>query len=207
MAHVGGWSMVGTVGALTIGAGLVGGCTPTREVYRGDSREVVDLSYRFSDDDAREVAETMIDDALRSGWIEGWREEHSGKRPVVIVGTVRNDTSDYIDSLLFTKQFERALVNSGRVRVVAMRTERGEVRDERAEIAEWSRPETVKKMAYELGADMMLIGRIGENVQISRAGNVRVQYYQVNLELVDIESNEKVWIGERQIEKRQIDRH
>ncbi len=199
--------MVRAIGVVSlVGAGSWG-CTPTREVHRGDPRQAVDLSYRFSDDDAREVAETMIDDALRAGWIEGWREEHSGKRPVVIVGTVRNDTSDYIDTLLFTKQFERALVNSGRVRVVAMRTERGEVRDERAESAEWSRPETVKRMAYELGADMMLIGRVGENVQVSRAGNVRVQYFQVNLELVDIESNEKVWIGERQIEKVQIDRH
>lgn len=200
-------NVTGLVGAVALAGASLWGCTPTREVHRGDPRQAVDLSYRFSDDDAREVAETMIDDALRSGWIEGWREEHSGKRPVVIVGTVRNDTSDYIDSLLFTKQFERALVNSGRVRVVAMRTERGEVRDERADIAEWSRPETVKKMAYELGADLMMIGRVGENVQISRAGNVRVQYFQVNLELIDIESNEKVWIGERQIEKVQVDRH
>lgn len=207
MGQVGTRSVWLMVGAAAIVGAASWGCTPTREVHRGDPRDAVDLSYRFSDDDAREVAETMIDDALRAGWIEGWRDEHSGKRPVVIVGTVRNDTSEYIDSLLFTKQFERALVNSGRVRVVAMRTERGEVRDERAEIAEWSRPETVKKMAYELGADLMLIGRIGENVQISRGGNVRVQYYQVNLEMVDIESNEKVWIGERQIEKRQIDRN
>lgn len=184
----------------------VASCTPTRDVYRQDPQSVIDLNYRFSDDDARMTARAMIDDCLDSGWLEAWREEH-GKKPVIIVGTVKNETSDYIDTKLFTKQIERALINSGRLRIVAARDERGEVRDERLDIQDWSRPETVKKMAYELGADLMLLGRVGENVQINRTKNVRVQYYQVDLEMIDIESNEKAWIGEKQIEKTQVDKN
>ena len=180
-------------------------CRKTRTVTRHDPREIVDLNYRFDEDDAREVAAAMITDALAAPWIEEWRESH-GERPVFIVGTISNDTSDYIDTALFTKQFERELLNSGRVRIVASSDERDQIRDERQQIRDWSRPETVKQAAFELGADMMLIGRVGENAEISRNRNVRVQYYQVNLELIDIESNEKLWIGERQIEKRQVDR-
>ncbi|MFG0274335.1 MAG: penicillin-binding protein activator LpoB [Phycisphaerales bacterium] len=197
---------IGLLGALAAAciAGPLAGCK-TRTVTRADPTEIRDLNYRFDEDDARETADAMIGQALNHPWIEEWREAN-GDRPIMIVGEVRNDTSDYIDTKLFTKQFERALLNSGRVRIVAASDERDQLRDERASIRDWSRPETVKQMAFEVGADMMLLGRVGENVEVSRRGNVRIQYYQVNLELIDIESNEKLWIGERQIEKRQVDR-
>ncbi len=181
-------------------AGALIGCK-TREVTRVDPTQVLDLDYRFDEDDARMTAETMVREALSQGWIDRWMVAHS-QRPVVIVGTVRNETSDYLDSKLFTKQIERELINSGRVRIVAARDERGEVRDERKQGLDWSRPETVKKQAFELGADFMLLGRVGENIERSRDGNRRVVYYQVDLEMIDLESNEKVWIGEQQIEKR-----
>ena len=191
--------------ALTLGAlPALTGCK-SRTVTRVDPADILDLDYRFSDDDARMTAEAMIADALSRPWLENWREAN-GERPVVIIGTVRNDTRDYIDTKLFTKQIEREFVNSQRIRLVAARDERGELRDERLSMQDWSRPETVKRIAWELGADVMMIGRVGENVQVSRDRNRRVQYYQVNLELIDIESNEKLWIGEKQIEKRVRDR-
>lgn len=199
-----GWIRTGVLAASIAGATGLTACK-TRTVTRADPTEIVDVNYRFDEDDARETADAMIAQALQHTWIEEWRGAN-GDRPILIVGEVRNDTSDYIDTKLFTKQFERALLNSGRVRIVAASDERDQLRDERASIRDWSRPETVKQMAFELGADMMLLGRVGENVEVSRRGNVRIQYYQVNLELIDIESNEKLWIGERQIEKRQVDK-
>lgn len=204
--------MAGTTGlmrAAALGATLVALCgvagCKSRTVERADPTEVRDLDFRFDEDDARMTATTMVRDALSQGWIDRWMGTHE-QRPVVIVGTVRNDTSDYLDSKLFTKQIERELINSGRVRIVAARDERGEVRDERRQGLDWSRPETVKQQAYELGADFMLLGRVGENIERSRDGNRRIVYYQVNLEMIDLESNEKVWIGEQQIEKRVRDR-
>ncbi len=190
--------------AAMVGAGVLAGCK-SREVTRADPSEVRDLDFRFDEDDARMTANTMVRDALSQGWIDRWMGAHD-QRPVVIVGTVRNETSDYLDSKLFTKQIERELINSGRVRIVAARDERGEIRDERKQGLDWSRPETVKQQAYELGADFMLLGRVGENIERSRNGNQRIVYYQVNLEMIDLESNEKVWIGEQQIEKRVRDR-
>jgi hypothetical protein len=49
---------------------------------------------------------------------------------------------------------------------------------------------------------MMLTGWIGENVEVSRSRDRRIQYYQVSLELLDVESNRKTWIGTHEIEKR-----
>ncbi len=185
---------------------LLGGCNKTREVSRVDPTRVRDLDYRFDDDDARMVADTMITSCLDGVWLAAF-DTANERRPVIIVGTVRNQTSDYIDTGLFIKQIERAFVDSGRIRVVAAPTERVEVRDERREGQEFNREETVKRMAYELGADYMMIGRVGETAAVSRNKKRRTQYYQINLELIDIESNEKAWIGEHQIEKWVQDRN
>jgi len=180
-------------------------CGPSREVTRVDPAIVVDYDYRFDEDDARAVADAMIDQALEHPWIDQWLVDKA-RRPIVIVGFVRNDTSDYIDASLFTKQIERALIDSGRIRLVAEQNVREQIRDERLQGQEYNRPETVKRLAYELGADLMLLGRVGESLDLTRDRRAGSVYYQVDLELIDIESNEKLWIGERQIEKLVRDR-
>ncbi len=183
---------------------LAQGCGSTRTVTRQDPSTIADFQYRFDEDDARETARAMIDDALGHPWLDTWVEDHA-RLPVIVIGVVANQTSDFIDTELITKQFERALLNTGRVRLVASENQRPTIRQERQEIAQWGREDTRKQQYYEIGADLILIGRIGENAEVSRTGRARIQYYQVDLELVDIESNEKLWIGERQIEKIQID--
>ncbi|MHC4219465.1 MAG: penicillin-binding protein activator LpoB [Planctomycetota bacterium] len=190
---------------VTLATGL-GGCASHRVVDRADPREVLDYQARFDEDDAREVSTHMIADALSQPWIDEWQAAH-GNRPVVIVGDVANDTSDYIETRLVTKALERELLRSGRVDLVAAAAERDQLRTERRQSQDWSRPETVKRMAYELGADMMLIGWIGENVEVSPDRARRIQYYQVSLELIDVESNRKTWIGTHEIEKRSRNVH
>ena len=117
----------------------------------------------------------------------------------MIVGTIRNNSSEHIDTNIFTKNLEVSFINSGRVRVVASRDERGEVRDERDQQQDWSDPATVKRFGKELGADYMMIGSVGSI--IDEEGKDKVVFYQTNLELIDIETNEKVWIGQKEIKK------
>jgi uncharacterized protein (TIGR02722 family) len=191
----------GTIVLLVTLAAGAGGCATHRVVERADPRAVLDYQARFDEDDAREVSAHLIVDALHRPWLDEWQAAH-GARPVVIVGDVANDTSDYIETRLITKALERELLNSGRVALVAAADERDQLRAERRRSQDWSRPATLKRMAWELGADMMLIGWIGENVEVSRNRARSIHYYQVSLELVDVESNEKTWIGAHEIEKR-----
>lgn len=177
------------------------GGAPNYSVQRVDPEQVVDVDYRFTDDDARQIYRGMVNDALSKPWIDNWKNEHAGKRPIVIIGTVKNETNDYIDTKMFTKRLEEEFINSGRVRVVSERDQRGELRDERLAGQEFNRPETIKKVANELGADFMVLGRVGDLKQKSGNGGVIVNYYQVNLEIVDIESNEKVWIQTEEVKK------
>ena len=171
-----------------------GGTTVTRTAVE----EQVDLSGLWNDVDSQMVSEEMINDSLSRYWIEDWRDR-TGGRPTVIVGSVRNQSSEHINTRTFVKDLERAFVNSGRVRVVADRDERGDLRTERLDQLRNATIETAKSMGKEIGADFMLIG--GINTIIDAAGNKQVRFYQVELELIALETNEKVWIGQHKLKK------
>jgi len=177
---------------------LIGGCASTPKVTRTSSDEVIDVSGHWNDSDSQMVSSEMIDDSLSRVWIDEWRGATGGK-PTVIVGAVRNQSSEHINTRTFTKDLERAFVNSGRVRLVASSDERTGMRSERIDQLRNATIDTAKSMGKEIGADFMLIG--GINSIVDAAGDTKVRFYQVELELINLESNEKVWIGQKKIKK------
>ena len=54
-------------------------------------------------------------------------------------------------------------------------------------------------MGRELGADYMMTGQI--NAIEDREGGDQVVFYQTDLTLTNIETNEKIWIGQKKIKK------
>jgi uncharacterized protein (TIGR02722 family) len=174
---------------------LFAGCTT--KVSRVASDSTIDLTGRWNDTDSRLVAEEMISDCLGQRWLYKWETEN--RRPTVIVGKIVNKSHEHISVETFTKDMERALLNSGKVSFVATKAEREQLRDEKADMAENASAQTAKSVGEESGADLMLIGTI--NTIVDQEGNKAVVYYQTNLELVEIESNQKVWIGEKKIKK------
>jgi uncharacterized protein (TIGR02722 family) len=170
----------------------------TTKVERMSADETTDLSGRWNDTDARLVAEEMVRDALSRPWLGDFRESE-GRKPVVIVGTIRNKSSEHIETLTFVKNIERELINSGNVKFVASKVERSEIRDEREDQQSWASEATAKRLAAETGADFMMQGVI---TSITDAvDGKKVVYYQINMELVNLESTEKVWLGQKKIKK------
>ncbi len=170
----------------------------TSGVQRVAVEKTADLSGRWNDTDAQLTSQAMIDDVLRSNWIKNFVAEY-GRKPVIIVGEIRNRSSEHIETLVFTKALERELVNSGQVKFVASQAERVGIRDERTQQQSQASLDSMKRLGQETGADLYLSGvitSITDAIQGKRA-----VFYQVTLELINIESNEKVWIGEKQIKK------
>lgn len=183
---------------VVLGLIFIAGCTTTRTVQRVSVDEVRDLSGRWNSTDSRLVAEEMVSDVLRRPWLSTF-ERSAGRQPVVIVGTVRNRSSEHIEMGTFVKDIERELINSGVVRFVASSAERSEVRDERLDQQSFSTEETAKRLAAETGADYMLQGSI--KTLIDAVSGQQVKFYQVDMELIHVENNEKVWIGSKKIKK------
>lgn len=168
------------------------------KVSRVGTDTVTDLSGRWNDTDSRLVAEEMVKEALSRPWIDNYSKKH-GKQPTVIVGTVLNRSHEHINVQTFTKDLERELTNSGRVQFVASKGEREELREERVDQAQHAADETVKGPGKEIGADYMLKGTI--NTILDEAKGTKVIFYQVDLELIDIGKNIKVWFGQKKIKK------
>ena len=169
-----------------------------RKVTRLETDTVTDLSGKWNDTDSRLVAEEMISDCLTRVWLTDFAAAE-GRKPVVTVGTIRNRSSEHINTETFSKDFERELINSGKVKFVASREQRGEIRDERMDQQEFASLETAKRLARETGADYLLFG--GINTIEDQLGGTRIMYYQTDLELINIETNEKAWIGTKKIKK------
>jgi len=171
---------------------------PTRTVSRVQVDKTIDISGRWNDSDSRMTAQAMVKEILSSPWLDNFIQEND-RKPTVIVGKIQNRTSEHLDTGLFIKDIEKALVNSGAVTFVASGTERKEIRSERLDQQSHANVETAKELANEQGADFMLQGAI-YSVTDSFEGK-SVVLYKVNLELINLETNTKVWIGDKQIKK------
>jgi uncharacterized protein (TIGR02722 family) len=169
-----------------------------KTVTRIDPDTTVDLSGRWNDTDSRLVSEEMIHDCLEQPWIRNHMLEDQ-KKPVIIVGAIRNKSMEHIPVETFIKDIERAFINSGRVTVVADAGDRVDIRAEREAMQGNTTPETLKKFGREVGADYVMVGSI--NQIIDEEGGQKVSYYQTDLELIDVESNVKVWLNQKKIKK------
>ena len=169
-----------------------------RKVTRIDPNQQTDISGRWNDTDSKLVANEMITDVLTRPWRSEFEQKYS-KKPTVIVGSVKNKSSEHIESLTFIKDLEKAFINSGTVSVVQSADERNQVREERNDQQTFASEETRKKWGREKGADFMLNGVITSI--IDQYKNQKTVAYQINLELTNLETNEKVWIGEKKIKK------
>ncbi len=175
---------------------LLAACNPT--VTRVDSAAVTDLSGNWNDTDSRLVAEEMIQDVLSRGWLSKFNRA-KGKAPTVIVGTVRNLSHEHINTRTFIADMERELINSGEVEFVASASDREEVRSEVKDQDLNASDDTRKAMGNEIGADFMLQGSI--NSIVDAVSGEQARFYQIDLTLIELGSNRKVWVGQKKIKK------
>ncbi len=167
-------------------------------VERIDVDSEIDISGKWNDVDSKLTAEALTEQILADTWLNDFTKTNKDK-PVLIVGFVKNKSHEHIEAETFMKDIERSIVKSPRVRLVQGGEKREAIRGERADQQTNSSVSTMKSFGLEVGADYMVQGDI--NTIVDAYKRKKVVYYQVNLELTDLESNEIVWIGEKKIKK------
>jgi len=186
------------VAAITVIAGCGG-----REVTRTDPDTVTDLSGYWNETDAHMVADSMIVQCLSGRWLADFSTDRSrGERslqPVIVVGGIYNLSSEHINTDIFMNAIEQAFLESGEIQIAAGGASRGEVRSEREDQIIFSSPQTAAAFGHEIGADFVMTGNIGSIVD--EESSTRSIYYQISLELIDVETALKSWIGSLEIKK------
>lgn len=180
---------------------FVAGCSSQKSttVTRVDENTVTDLSGRWNETDSRLTAQEITAELMAHPWYSTYAAENGGKKPVIIVGLITNKSHEHIATETFSKDIEKEMINSGRMKVVQGGAMREEIRAERADQQNNASQSTMKKFGLENGADFMLQGTI--NSIVDQSGGKKTVYYQIDLELSHMQSNEKVWIGDKKIKK------
>lgn len=173
-------------------------CAPAH-VQRVSETSVTDLSGRWNETDSRLTGEQIGDDLLTHSWYNTFTSQNQGRQPVIIVGLIGNKSHEHIATETFEKDIEKAIINSGKMKLVQSGNMREEVRAERADQQNYASQATMKKFGLEHGADFMLTGSI--NSIVDEYSREKTIFYQIDLELTNIQTNEKVWIGDKKIKK------
>lgn len=179
---------------------LVAGCAaPTRYVdpAADDGAVTLTLDYR----DFEHAATATVEDMLASGAVDN----PSGKRYVMVVSRITNDTMQRIDTDQLVKKIRVALLRSGKVittTAVGLDGAEDEMTSKARELRksdEFDQSGVEKKGTLQ-APDLSLSGKIIQrNHQVD--GEQQVEYY-VQLTLTDLTSGLATWEGETQIIKR-----
>ncbi len=176
---------------------LTAGCAGQKAFTRGtyeDPQTIALLDDRFSENDLQLIAKTMVNSLIASPLISG-----NAATPAVLVGKMRNRTTEHIDMLALSDKVRTALLQSGKFRFVD-----GENRSDIAEEYEYQRsgyvdPAQAKGPGHQTGADYMLTGTLTSNVQ--EVGKDKLVYYKATFQLTGLRSSEIIWSEEKEIRK------
>ncbi|MFH1130127.1 MAG: penicillin-binding protein activator LpoB [Pseudomonadota bacterium] len=194
-------SRIGTAVVLVATVFLIAECgppPPPTVVTRTAADTQVDLSGEWNDTDANQVAEVMIRDCMSRPWHSEFKAE-KGQKPIIKLYPIKNRSSDHIQTKFFTKQVEMELVNSGLVKVVAASDETSDARFERMDQSRHASDKTAKQQQQETGTDFLLNGWIVS--QNDASGGTEVKAFVTTMELINAETQEKVWIKVHRIKK------
>lgn len=183
---------------LVFGSTLVA-CAPSFQGTYSDPAKAEIVDDRWSETDARKTAEALVESVLNRAWLS----EHQAKfqqRPVVVVDDVQNRTDEHIDTRALTDAIQDELINSGRVRFVSKERRQAILDEVKYQSSGAVAEESRRKLGRQIGADFMMAGAISSSVHSQ--GSLKTVTYQVNLQLIDLETAEIVWSDRNLIKKR-----
>ena len=176
---------------------VVTGCVTKSKGYT-DANEVVVVGTKWSDSDNQIVAEAIVKQALAAGW---FAEASKNGKPKIGVSKVRNLTSEEIDTDALVNYMKNDLINSGKVTFVANQDiDRGDIEKEMAyQQGGAVKKETRAKVGQQTGVGYLLRGDVSAKNEMD--DNVKMVNYQVNFRLINLETSEEIWSGQKRIRK------
>lgn len=182
---------------LVPGLALLSGCGETK-VTRTSESAVRDLSGRWNATDARIAAEKMVDKALKGAWIDNFTKQNN-KNPTVKVGDIKVRVDEVINTSFISDPLLEAFINSGKVEVVASKSESNQAREERKEQDVNASEATRKESFQETGCDFLIIGEI--SAQNDQSGDKQQKFYKATLKITDVKTQKQVGIFTQNIAK------
>jgi hypothetical protein len=193
-----GRAMSKTMGTLMVAMTAVGltACAGPRAFTQGtyqDPEQIVMLSDRWNQNDMQLVAKKIVES------LGFWITRDALTKPVVILETPKNRTTEHIDLQALYDHVKTAMINSGQVTFLD-KAARQEIAEEYeyqgsgyVDASEATGPGKQRAAQYLLGLVI--------TSTVQQVGDKKVVYYKSTFELTDIETTEIVWTDHKEITK------
>lgn len=168
-------------------------------VKRVDS--VSDIDGYWNDNDVKIVCEDLIQQCIDSPRVAKFEEEN-GRAPTVVLGKIKNDSMEHIDTTIISKKFQNAIINSGVLEFVADKSEREALREEVAEQQEHASEETAKELNQEEAADFMLQGSV--KCDVHKSGKLNTRAYTVTVQLMNLQTHRIIFSADNDSVKKEF---
>lgn len=192
----------GTCIALVVVFAFAVSCAGPRVFTKGtyeDPNTIALLDDRFSENDMQLIAKKMIQSMAGSDIVG------SNGAPVVMVGKMRNRTSEHIDMTMLSDKVRTQLIQSGRFRFADVVNRRDIAEEYEYQQSGYVDPNQAKGPGSQTGAEYLLTGTLTANVQ--QAGRNKLIYYKATFQLTNLLTSEIAWTDEKEIRKAYKKRH
>jgi len=180
----------------TLAVAGISGCSSTGVSY-GDASAVETTTTEFGSTDLQMIAEKMVDSLLTFPPIV---DVTSKRRPVMFVDTLKNKTSEHIDTESVTDTISSRILRSGKFRFVDM-TKVASIKkqlnyqNESGMVSESSK----MNMGRQIGAEYMMYGNLSSIVK--RDSKTKDVYYKFTMKVMHVETGIIEWSDEKEIRK------
>jgi uncharacterized protein (TIGR02722 family) len=183
--------------AMGLSISLLAGCANKSVVSYGDASAVETTDINFGSTDLQKIADQMTASLIQSPVVGTMT---ANKRPIVFVDTVKNKTSEHIDTESLTDSISTQLLRSGKFRFVDM-TKVTAVREQLNYQNEGDlvNPNKAVQFGKQVGAEYMLYGNLASIVKTN--SDKSDVYYKFTMRLMDLESGLVEWADETEIRK------
>lgn len=181
---------------LALAALSLSACAGNRAFTRGtyeDPSQIAMLDDKWNQNDMQLVAKKVVES------LNQWVVRDALEKPVVILETPKNRTTEHIDLQALYDHVKTELINSGRFTFLDKAARQEIAKEYEYQGSGYVDPNEATRPGRQRAARFLLGLQITSNVQ--QVGNDKLVYYKTTFELTDIESTEIVWTDHKEITK------
>ena len=179
--------------ALALTIGCAGPRAFTKGTYE-DPQTIALLDDRFNENDMQLIAKKMVNSIVEAPLSTG-----NSQLPVIMLGKMRNRTTEHIDMVALSDKIKTALIQSGKLRFVDIANRPDIAAEYEYQQSGYVDPSQAKAPGKQTGSDFLLTGTLSSNVQ--EVGKDKLVYYKATFQITNLETSEIVWTDEKEIRK------
>ncbi|QSQ23947.1 penicillin-binding protein activator LpoB [Pyxidicoccus parkwayensis] len=169
----------------------------TRGTYE-DPNTIEMLSDRFNENDLQLIAKKMAASLAESPRFQQPRQD--GSLPIVLVGKLKNSTSEHIDMRSLGDKIQTALAQTGRFALVDQQARQDIAEEYEYQQSGYVDPNAAKGPGNQASVDFLMTGDLASIIQ--EVGADKLVYYKMTAKLSNVRTGLIEWTDEKQIRKK-----